>query len=305
MRKQKLQCATARGISITDYLKRSGISPVRENEKSAWYLSPLRNENEASFKVSKALNRWYDHGIGKGGNIIDLVIEMNNRCRVQEALAILDRTIPSFSFQQQNTLSGIKPKAETQVDKILPIRHPALIKYLEQRKINIEVASKYAKQIHYRLKGAKYFAIGIENVSGGWELRNPYYKNSATPKDYSCFSTGKQTLSVTEGMFDFFSLLTLDPDLPHKSDFLILNSVAFVQRILKTALNYPKVKLYLDNDAAGKKATEQLMADLSNSVDMSALYEGKKDLNQLLTAPVRQQRKFVREACNRSFFLFI
>jgi hypothetical protein len=37
-------------------------------------------------------------------------------------------------------------------------------------------------------------------------LRNPYYKNAAAPKDYSFFSTGKNRLAVTEGMFDFFSL---------------------------------------------------------------------------------------------------
>ena len=294
MKKQKLQCETARDISITGFLKKIGISPVRENQNSVWYLSPIRNENETSFKVSKILNRWYDHGIGKGGNIIDLVIEMNNNCNVQEALAILDRTVPSFSFQQQNTLSGLKSEAEIRIGKILFIRHPALIRYLERRKIKAEIADRYAREVHYSMNDKKYFAIGLENVSGGWELRNPYYKNAAAPKDYSCFSTGNQMLSVTEGMFDFFSLLTLYPGLPHKSDFLVLNSVSFINRIQKVALPYSKVGLYLDNDPAGRKATKELMADLSNSVDMSALYEGKKDLNQLLTAPIQRQRRSVR-----------
>jgi len=294
MKKQKLQCDTAREISITDFLKKSGISLIRENQNSAWYLSPIRNENEASFKVSKNLNRWYDHGIGKGGNIIDLVIGMNNGCSVQEALSILDRTVPSFSFQQQNTSAVLKPEAEICIGKILPIRHPALIRYLERRKINAEVAGRYAREVHYSMNEKRYFAIGLENVSGGWELRNPYYKNAAAPKDYSYFSKSNKILSVMEGMFDFFSLLTLYPSLPHKSDFLVLNSVSFTGRIQKVALPYSKVGLYLDNDPAGKKATKQLMADLSNSVDMSALYEGKKDLNQLLTAPIQRQRRSVR-----------
>ena len=95
-------------------------------------------------------------------------------------------------------------------------------------------------------------------------------------------------------MFDFFSLLTLYPGLPHKSDFLVLNSVAFINRIQKVALSYSKIGLYLDNDPAGKRATKQLMADLSNSVDISALYEGKKDLNELLTAPIHGLRRSVR-----------
>ena len=294
MKKQKLQCETARDISVTGFLKKFGISPVRENQNSAWYLSPIRNEDEASFKVSKVLNRWYDHGIGKGGNIIDLVIEMNNHCSIQEALSILERTIPSFSFQQQNTFAVLKPEAEIRINKILPIRHPALINYLERRKINVKVADRYAREVHYYMGEKKYFAIGLENVSGGWELRNPYYKNAAAPKDYSCFSTRKQMLSVTEGMFDFFSLLMLYPGLPHKSDFLVLNSVSFTGRIQKIALPYSRVSLYLDNDPAGRKATKQLLGDLSNSVDMSALYAGKKDLNQLLTTPTQRQRRSVR-----------
>ncbi|MCG6191545.1 toprim domain-containing protein [Maribellus maritimus] len=294
MKNKKLQCETARKISITGFLKKLGISPVRENQNSAWYLSPIRNENEASFKVSKILNRWYDHGIGKGGNIIDLVTEMNNGCNVQEALSILDRTVPSFSFQQQNTFAVLKPEAEIRIGKILPIRHPALIRYLERRKINPEVVGRYAREVHYSMNDKKYFAIGLENVSGGWELRNPYYKNAAAPKNYSCFATQKEMLSVTEGMFDFFSLLTLYPGLPHKSDFLVLNSVSFIKRIQKVALPYSRVGLYLDNDPAGKKATKQLLADLSNSVDMSALYVGKKDLNQLLTTPIQRQRRSVR-----------
>ncbi len=289
----KLQCDTAREIPITEYLKRSGYSFVKENQHSAWYLSPIRKENEASFKVSKVLNRWYDYGVGKGGNIIDLVIEMNNGCSVREALSILDKNIPSFYFQQQGNFAVLKPEPKIRIDKVLPLRHPALVRYLTRRNINAETATRYAKEIHYSLNDKRYFAIGLENISGGWELRNQYYKNASAPKDYSFFSRSKKLLSITEGMFDFFSLLTLYPDLPHKSDFLILNSVSFVSRVQKAALSYSKVGLYLDNDSAGKKATKQLLSDLTNSVDMSAIYKNAKDLNQLLIARNQRQRRSV------------
>lgn len=294
MKKQELQCNTARDISIIDFLKRAGLYPVRENQNSAWYLSPIRKETEASFKVSKVLNRWYDHGLGKGGNIIDLVIEMNNNCSVKEALTILGKNTPSFSFQQQNSFAAVKPESRIQIDKVMPIRHPALLNYLKRRNISIDVALNYAQQVYYRLDGARYFAIGMENVSGGWELRNPYYKNSVSPKDYSLISTSKPILSVTEGMFDLFSLLTLYPLLPQKSDLLVLNSVSFVNRIQEVALRYSKVCLYLDNDLAGRRTTKQLLKDLPKSVDMSALYENKKDLNQFLTASNKRRGRALR-----------
>jgi hypothetical protein len=294
VKKEKLKCDTAREIPIVEFLNKNGLSPQRENHKEAWYLSPIRKESTPSFKVSKILNRWYDHGLGRGGNIIDLVIEMNNNCNVQEALLILDRNIPSFSFQQQNAFAVLKPEDGIQIEKVVPIQHPALFNYLRNRKVNPTEVAKFAKQVHYTLKNSTYFAIGIENVSGGWELRNPYYKNAAAPKDYSFFSTSRNLLSITEGMFDFFSLLTLYPGLPQKSDFLVLNSVSFINRIQNVIQNYSKVGLYLDNDNSGKKATKQLLADSNNCVDMSAIYESKKDLNELLMASVLRQRRSVR-----------
>jgi 5S rRNA maturation endonuclease (ribonuclease M5) len=291
MKKEKLQCDTAREISIVNFLKKNGFSPFRENQKEAWYLSPIRKESTPSFKVSKILNRWYDHGLGKGGNVIDLVIQMNNNCRVQEALLILYGKIPSFSFQQQNAFAVLKPEDEIRIEKVVSIQHPALFNYLRNRRVNPTEVAKFAKQVHYTLKNSTYFAIGLENVSGGWELRNPYYKNAAAPKDYSFFSTSKNLLSITEGMFDFFSLISLYPDLAIKSDFIVLNSVSFANRIKNIAADYTKVGLYLDNDPAGKKATKQLLAHLPNSVDMSAIYGFKKDLNEYLTALYQRKHR--------------
>ena len=51
MKKEKLQCDTAREISIVELLKKSGFSPQWENNKEAWFLSPIRKESTPSFKV--------------------------------------------------------------------------------------------------------------------------------------------------------------------------------------------------------------------------------------------------------------
>lgn len=294
MKTNKLQCNTAREIPIVDFLKTNGFSPKRENDKEAWFLSPIRKEHDASFKVSKSLNRWYDHGAGIGGNIIDLVIEMNNNCSVHEALVILSKNVTHFSSRQPVFSPVLNVQSEMQIEKIVSLRHPALLNYLQSRKINPDRISKYAKQVHYSLNGNNFFAIGMENISGGWELRNPYYKNSVSPKDFSLLSRSSNNLCITEGMFDFFSLLMLKPDLAKKSDFIILNSLSFIDRIKKSAQNYSKVRLYLDNDRAGKNATIKLTADLNNCVDMSAIYSPKKDLNEMLMASNHRQRRSVR-----------
>ncbi|WP_159519769.1 toprim domain-containing protein [Sunxiuqinia indica] len=291
MKTQKLQCDQARDMLITGFLRNAGYLAYRETPKEAWYLSPLRDERVPSFKVSKILNRWYDHGLGRGGNVIDLVIEMNNHCTVQQALSILSRDIPSFSFQQQNSFAVLKPKDEIKIEKVLPLKHPKLINYLSSRNVNPHQAARYARQVYYSLKGSTYFAIGLKNVSGGWELRNPYFKNSSSPKNYSLISRAKQMLSVTEGMFDFFSLLTLYPGLPLKSDFLILNSLSFTERAMPVIENYSKTCLYLDNDPAGRKATQKLLEKVNGSVDLSGVYTSKNDLNEFLVSHSRRFRR--------------
>ena len=44
-----------------------------------WIKSPFNpSERTASFKIHIKNNVWYDHSIGKGGGIIDLVMMLNN-----------------------------------------------------------------------------------------------------------------------------------------------------------------------------------------------------------------------------------
>ena len=56
---------------MVDYLEKLGYMPQKIRGNDYWYLSPFRQEKEPSFKVNRKLNAWYDHGTGRGGNIVD------------------------------------------------------------------------------------------------------------------------------------------------------------------------------------------------------------------------------------------
>ena len=71
---QGLSIEEARRADIVNYLARIGHNPSKIKGSDYWYLFPLRNEKTPSFKVNRKLNRWYDHGLGKSGNIIDFAI---------------------------------------------------------------------------------------------------------------------------------------------------------------------------------------------------------------------------------------
>ena len=88
-----------------------------------WYLSPLRLEKDPSFKVNRKLNVWYDHGIGKGGNLIDLGILLFN-CSVSEFLEKLGSQgyQNTFSFHQQTIKNDRLLKKEISRISIKAIR---------------------------------------------------------------------------------------------------------------------------------------------------------------------------------------
>ncbi len=277
----KLSCERARNVCIVATMAKLGHFPTRSNEKEAWFLSPFRPETQASFKVSKKLNRWYDHGAGIGGNVIDLVC-LITKSSVREALKLIGQDHTSFSFQQQPIFRKEENGPKIVATNIKPLTHFALKDYLKSRNIELKSALRYCKEVHYSFKGKSYFAIGLNNDLGGWELRNRYYKNSSSPKDITHIKNGNDKLIITEGMFDLLSILDLNKNLELEYDFLVLNSIAFVQKAKKIMDGYTSIELYLDNDSTGKRTTKKLIKYSKNCKDRSGLYRGFKDMNEWL-----------------------
>ncbi len=284
--KRKINCETARNFSVEEALEKLGHFPKKTTEKEAWFLSPFRSETQASFKVSKTKNRWYDHGEGIGGNVIDLVCKIL-KCSIKETLEFLNDGIANNSFQQQ----PISRKNHTGVNiiKVQDIIHPALIQYLNSRGITKTIANIYCKEVWYKNKDSDFFAIGLKNNKGGWELRNKIFKNSSSTKSYTYFqnNNNKQVI-ILEGMFDLLSLATLDDNLLKTSDILVLNSISFINDIEKHISKYTLVHLYLDNDSTGHKATQYLISKYKISIDKSSSYKNYKDLNDLLSHEKRE-----------------
>ena len=99
-----MNCAEANQKDMVEYLQSLGYQPKKINNNDYWYLSPLRTEKEASFKINRSKNTWYDHGIGKGGRLVDFGTLYFN-CSVTDLLHRLSefQNTPSLSFHQQNS----------------------------------------------------------------------------------------------------------------------------------------------------------------------------------------------------------
>ena len=282
----------AKQIKLADYLQSLGYMPVKQQGKSLWYKSPLRNETDASFKVNTELNQWYDFGIGKGGNIIALAAELYHSDNVAYLLErIAERTpyiLPAtFSFGEQKAHNG-----SFQGVQVGELSSPALIDYLRGRGINIELAKRECMELRFEHNGKPYFAIGFPNISGGYELRNRYFKGCLAPKDITHIRQQGELRDVCylfEGFMDYLSFLTIrvnnNPEEPrtNEQDYMVLNSVTNLSKAEQLLRPYTRIGSFLDNDQAGQRAYENLKKIFGNRLqDMSHHYKEHKDLNDYL-----------------------
>jgi DNA primase len=268
----------AREISIEKVLKNLGCEPTKSNENDSWYLSPFRQEKSASFKVNRKINRWYDHGEQKGGNVIDFVIQKFG-FNVTEALNYLKKFDDFFYFQKQVFETTDEKDNIDNIEKIIPVQHLALIQYLKSRGITNYEKVRNLKEIHYSIKDKKYFALGFRNNSGGFEVRSKYAKICLGTKDISHIKNKQETLRVFEGFFDYISFIQ-NKNQNEKSDYLVLNSVALLNKNLSILEEYKAIELYLDNDDAGDKYTNTVLENFQNSTDCRAIFKGFKDYNE-------------------------
>jgi len=132
---RKLNCDDARKLSIVDYLAQCGFRPQYIKGVNHWYVSPIREENTASFKVNAQLNAWFDHGIGVGGNFIDLGIRLH-QCTVEQLLSRLRAGDRSLSFHQPVKETAAEPEHKIKIIQAGELQNLTLVKYLHERAID-------------------------------------------------------------------------------------------------------------------------------------------------------------------------
>lgn len=277
-----MTCEQAKQSDMVSYLSTLGYEPSKIKGNDYWYLSPIRAEKTPSFKVNRKLNVWYDHGEGKGGSLIDFAI-LYHECTVADFLKILDGN-PSNGRQNINP-SPVKEVPEPKIEILSEkkIFSSELLNYLNERKIDITIADAHCCEVIYRFNSENYFAIGFKNDKGGFELRNKYFKGCSSPKGPTLIKNSADVLCVFEGFFDFLSYLTMTKimDVPAQ-DFLILNSLSFVESCMPVLADYSGVRLFVDNDNAGQKAALYLCSLDEKISDESKGYRNYKDLNDFL-----------------------
>lgn len=270
-----MNCKRFNAVLLKEILYSLGYVPNKENEKEAWYLSPFGSETQASFKLDKRKNQWYLFSEGVGGNNVDFVKKYFNSS-ISEVLSwAKDQNFSSFHQQVDSQPSNYS------ITEVNEIKNWNLKKYLNERGLSKKVYP-YLKEVKFTINSKKLYAIGIQNLSGGWELRNTFYKGSILKKDISVITNNSDKVLVFEGFIDALSFIELQEDFCF--DVIILNSISMLGKVKNFIHEYSEICLFLDCDNAGIKATNFLLSEFSQATDYSFLYKDYKDFNEFLVA---------------------
>ena len=108
--------------------------------------------------------------------------------------------------------------------------------------------------MRYQVRCRCFFAIGLRNDCGGWELRSERFKGSSSPKQITTIDHQADKVIVFEGFMDFLSCLSMKHSAPLGIDAAVLNPVVnlpFLER-------HPTVHAFLDNDETGRHTLAEL-----------------------------------------------
>lgn len=264
-------------VSIRTVLESFNLFPVKENHKTAFYLALDRDEKIPSLSVNFVKNRAFDFGTGKSYDVISIVQQMK-KCSVSEALDYLGQF--DFSIRENQLKSENLNEKPYEILNVSEVRHPALIQYLECRKV---IEQKHlVKEIRYKMNDKRYFGIGFFNNSDGLEIRNLYSKICLGKKNITLIKNENlnNEIAIFEGFFDYLTYRNLEQSDHSTSDFLILNSTAMLFKAEELLKDYDKIYLFLDNDSNGKYVTSIIINQYKNVEDCSLLYRNFKDLNE-------------------------
>lgn len=284
-----LNIAEIRKLSITDFLQRLAIHPVKNTDTYALYHAPYREDRHPSFKVSKKKNRWYDFALCRSGDIIDLGQLIYDCDDISYVIRKLQECAPVVSGTRIAIREGGNTSGSFRNLKVQSLTDARLLSYIDSRSIDVTIAVKYCKEVHFTMGARRYYALGFPNVNGGYEVRNPFFKGTIASRDISLISNGSGNAYcvVFEEFMDFLSYMTLNKradllGIMETMDFIVLNSVSNIKKAMPWLTKYQAITCCLDNDDAGRRVVELLGEAFGGVHDASDAYKGYKDLNDFL-----------------------
>ena len=221
---------------------------------------------------------WHDFGSDKGGSWIDLVMVLYGWDYVTAVKFLREKYLRNSEIQTPRIIPKSQRVSTVKILEVKEVSHPALKKYLKERKI--EKFPEWLRELHWEVRGKRFFGVGTRTITGSWTVRNRLGKwnlreSSNQRHSYSLIEKGSPYLAVFEGLFDALTWEQLEMK---ETDILILNSVSNLDRALEVFRKYEVLILGLDNDDSGNLARRRIESQYSERV--LNLWFSAEDLNE-------------------------
>ena len=257
----------------------------RVNGETSW-ICPLcghgKNGDGLTFNMTSSSYGLKCFGCGFSGDIIDLYQQwkqIDYNTALKELAKLLHITIDPYSSPEPagQTPAEHPQKSTPELDQKEPAEPANYVGYYKTCKANLVQAKDYLQSRGISLETAARYAVGYDSrdrrivipvsesffISRAAAGQEPRYKNPAGQQvqifNLNALYNGAGAVYVTEGVFDALSIIEAG------AEAIALNSTSNAGLLIEKLEQKPSAAtllLCLDNDEAGKKATEDLKAGL-------------------------------------------
>lgn len=275
--------------NLPDLLEALGFRPEVQTSRELMYLSMLRdNDTRPSFTVNKEFNIWYDHGTGKGGNIIDFAMAYW-KLTFRAALKKLIDYFPQEQMPEYGRLQTRRRHAQKlpyyRVASVRPLgNHPEITGFLKSKCV-WETAQALLSEVYYFVEDEKsnrksFFAAGWQNELGHWQVCNQYFSGCVNHRAITFIERSVTEVSVFGCCLDYLSWQYDNP--ASLASILVLNDADLLLSAIRKVKDFLEVSVYFSREDTGRLQSAELIQALPQATDQSLIYRDHRNYNEMI-----------------------
>ncbi len=284
------QIQIANSVSILEYAKQHfDVKRVGTNS--------YKIEGYGGLHINSVTNKWNCFSQGKGGGPIQFIMFTENKSWVESVKQLLGLTISNNVRSYKKDIR--QDEEDIRGELILPEKNNTykhMIAYLIQtRGIDKDIVYKFIHDkklyedkhkncvfVGYDKDGAAKYA-GLRGTNTNIEKFRGEVKNSDKAYSFNFLNQSSDKLYAFESPIELMSYMSINKDFNHNAISLAGVSDIALKNFLKDNNNIDTIRFCLNNDQAGKEATENLVEKYKCDYNIEFEYPCLEDFNEDLS----------------------
>ncbi len=283
-------------LDLVAFMEGNWQAHFKKEGKSFVALSPFRKEKTPSLYVHRESDgHWvyYDHGVGRGGTILDAVMEYDGHNDTRLAIETAKRMARDVGLLGMGEERSGRPDLEGLLEKLSGHETKTARDYLLGRRLSPELVEEMIKTrtvVVNLWNDSTYCCFAVRDATG--KLRSLFNRKIEGSSAREKFLLGEQypfcpdwqkldnapKVHLCEGIVDALSMLTLNPD----ACVIALPGAHYDLKTPEILSEKMTLVEAFDNDEAGRAAAKRLGRTFPRHEIESFDLKGTHDVNDLL-----------------------